>query len=44
MRYYKRYFYKKKIHNGFFVKVIPKLNPWPYPNSIVIMTNAKIPM
>ena len=34
----------EKIHDAFAKCVIPKLNPWPLPNSIVIMDNAKIHM
>lgn len=37
-------FTRKKFHDAFGRKVIPKLNPWPLPNSIVIMDNAKIHM
>ena len=37
-------FSRKKFHNTFSEKVIPHLNPWPLPRSIVIMDNAKIHM
>ena len=35
---------RKKFHQVFSKCVIPKLNPWPLPNSIVVMDNAKIHM
>ena len=35
-------FTRNKFHNTFSEKVIPQLNPWPLPRSIVIMDNAKI--
>ena len=37
-------FSRKKFHNAFSEKVVPFLNPWPLPRSIVIMDNAKIHM
>jgi len=37
-------FTRMKFHKAFCEIVIPKLNPWPLPNSIVIMDNAKIHM
>ena len=37
-------FTRLKFHKAFARRVIPKLNPWPLPNSIVIMDNAKIHM
>ena len=37
-------FTRRKFHEAFATHVIPKLNPWPLPNSIVIMDNAKIHM
>ena len=37
-------FTRRKFHDAFAAHVIPKLNPWPLPNSIVIMDNAKIHM
>ena len=37
-------FTRAKFHRAFLQKVIPKLNPWPLPNIIVIMDNAKIHM
>ena len=35
-------FTRKKFHDAFSEKVVPFLNPWPLPRSIVIMDNAKI--
>lgn len=37
-------FTRRKFHEAFCKNIIPKLNPWPLPNSIVIMDNAKIHM
>lgn len=37
-------FTRQKFHDAFAECVIPKLNPYPLPNSIVIMDNAKIHM
>ena len=37
-------FTRQRFHDAFAQSVIPKLNPWPLPNSIVIMDNAKIHM
>jgi len=37
-------FDRLNFHEGFISAVIPHLNPWPLPNSIVIMDNAKIHM
>lgn len=37
-------FTRKAFHHAFAEKVIPQLNPWPLPRSIVIMDNAKIHM
>ena len=37
-------FSRKRFHNAFSEKVVPFLNPWPLPRSIVIMDNAKIHM
>ena len=37
-------FTRSTFHNAFAKHVVPKLNPWPLPNSIVIMDNAKIHM
>jgi len=37
-------FTRAKFHEAFARHVIPRLNPWPLPNSIVIMDNAKIHM
>lgn len=37
-------FSRQNFHNAFAATVVPKLNPWPLPNSIVIMDNAKIHM
>ncbi|KAG7363506.1 transposase [Nitzschia inconspicua] len=37
-------FTRSKFHEAFCKNVIPKLNPWPFPNSIVVMDNAKIHM
>ena len=37
-------FTRKEFHEVFAEKVIPHLNPWPLPRSIVIMDNAKIHM
>jgi len=37
-------FSRKKFHSAFSEKVVPFLNPWPLPRSIVIMDNAKIHM
>ena len=35
---------RKRFHNAFSEKIVPHLNPWPGPRSIVIMDNAKIHM
>ena len=35
---------RQKFHEGFHQAILPCLNPWPLPNSIVIMDNAKIHM
>lgn len=35
-------FTRGKFHDAFVAKVIPHLNPWPLPRSIVILDNAKI--
>ena len=35
---------REKFHNAFMTKILPKLNPWPLPRSIVILDNAKIHM
>ena len=35
-------FTRTSFHDAFMKIVIPKLNPWPLPNSIIIMDNAKI--
>ena len=35
---------RKRFHNAFSEKIVPHLNPWPGPRSIVIMDNAKIQM
>ena len=37
-------FTRAKFHDAFARRVVPHLNPWPLPNSIVIMDNAKIHM
>ena len=37
-------FTRKKFHEAFAEEVVPHLNPWPLPRSIVIMDNAKIHM
>lgn len=37
-------FTRHRFHYAFSEKVIPHLNPWPLPRSIVIMDNAKIHM
>ena len=37
-------FTRASFHKAFAKKVVPKLNPWPLPNSIVVMDNAKIHM
>ena len=37
-------FTRKKFHDAFAEAVVPHLNPWPLPRSIVIMDNAKIHM
>ena len=37
-------FSRQKFHDAFARCIIPLLNPWPLPNSIVIMDNAKIHM
>ena len=39
-----RTFTRKKFHNAFSEKIVPHLNPWPLPRSIVVMDNAKIHM
>ena len=35
-------FNRRRFHHAFVEKIIPQLNPWPLPKSIVIMDNAKI--
>ena len=35
---------RKKFHNAFSEFVVPRLNPWPLPNSIVVLHNAKTHM
>ena len=35
---------RKRFHNAFSEKIVPRLNPWPAPRSIVVMDNAKIHM
>ena len=37
-------FTSDKFHHAFAEKVVPFLNPWPLPRSIVVMDNAKIHM
>ena len=37
-------FSRKRFHHAFSEKVVPFLNPWPLPRSIVVMDNAKIHM
>ncbi|KAG7365536.1 transposase [Nitzschia inconspicua] len=37
-------FTRHEFHEAFCKMIIPKLNPWPFPNSIVIMDNAKMHM
>lgn len=37
-------FTRKIFHDAFVEKVLPHLNPWPMPNSIVILDNARIHM
>ena len=37
-------FTRRSFHDTFAEKILPMLNPWPLPNSIVIMDNAKIHM
>ena len=37
-------FTRKKFHRAFSKKIVPHLNPWPLPRSIVVMDNAKIHM
>ena len=37
-------FTRNKFHEAFSEKIVPHLNPWPLPRSIVIMDNAKIHM
>ena len=37
-------FSRKRFHSAFSEKIVPHLNPWPLPRSIVIMDNAKIHM
>ena len=37
-------FTRSKFHDAFAEAVVPHLNPWPLPRSIVIMDNAKIHM
>ena len=37
-------FTRSSFHNVFVTKVVPLLNPWPLPRSIVILDNAKIHM
>jgi DDE superfamily endonuclease len=37
-------FTRRSFHDGFLRVVIPKLNPWPLPRSIVVIDNAKIHM
>lgn len=35
-------FMRGRFHRAFLSRVVPKLNPWPLPRSLVIMDNAKI--
>ena len=35
-------FTRQKFHTGFIDHILPHLNPWPMPRSIVILDNAKI--
>lgn len=35
-------FTREKFHEAFVEHIIPTLNPWPLPRSIVVMDNAKI--
>lgn len=35
-------FTRSKFHQAFIQNVIPRLNPWPLPRSIVVLDNAKI--
>jgi transposase len=37
-------FTREKFHDAFIRKVLPFLNPWPLPRSIVVMDNARIHM
>ena len=37
-------FTRVDFHNAFINKILPKLNPWSLPRSIVVMDNAKIHM
>ena len=37
-------FARKEFHEAFEAKIIPHLNPWPGPRSIVVMDNARIHM
>jgi transposase len=37
-------FSRKNFHETFATKIVPYLNPWPLPRSIVILDNAKIHM
>ena len=37
-------FNRQRFHDVFLEKVVPLLNPWPMPRSIVVMDNAKIHM
>ena len=37
-------FTRKNFHRAFSKKIVPHLNPWPLPRSIVVMDNAKIHM
>ncbi len=35
---------RKSFHNAFYDNILPYLNPWPLPRSILILDNAKIHM
>ena len=44
MEVYQWDIFQEEIYSAFSEKVVPFLNPWPLPRSIVIMDNAKIHM
>ena len=37
-------FNRERFHSVMIEKILPHLNPWPLPNSLVILDNARIHM